>query len=285
MENILVLLQNIRNKSSKKERVLCDYILDHPTEVMQLSVQSLAERCQISAATVVRFCRRLELNGYSDLKLHLSAAVQETKGQEYTEIAPGESAAQISAKLQLHFENALKVTANHLDNQVIEKIVTAIHSASQVQLFGLVSSSLVVQDIYQKFSRLGILATVNNDIHLAATSLATASSKDVLLVVSTSGTTAEVVQLLQFAQEKGLVTVLMTADVSSRGAQLADYVLASQNLGESTIRPGASTSLVTEFFVADVLLFRYVAKYYQEVQPQLRGSRQLIERINQNLNQ
>lgn len=280
MENILVVIQNARNQVSKKERVLCDYILASPTEVMQLPVQSLAQRCQISAATVVRFCRRLDLDGYSDLKLHLSAAVQETQGQEYGEIKPGESASEISGKLQLHFENALKVTTKKLDDQVIETVVTALHEAHQVQLFGLVSSSLVVQDMYQKLSRLGLSAVVNNDIHLAATTLASGSTEDLLLVVSTSGNTKEVVTLLKFAKEKSITTVLVTANTNSTGARLADHLLESQNLGESVIRPGASTSLVTEFFVADVLLFRYVARYYAEVLNSLKDSRELIKRLN-----
>lgn len=280
MENILVVIQNVRNQVSKKERVLCDYILASPTEVMQLPVQSLAQRCQISAATVVRFCRRLDLDGYSDLKLHLSAAVQETQGQEYGEIKPGESASEISGKLQLHFENALKVTTKKLDDQVIETVVTALHEAHQVQLFGLVSSSLVVQDMYQKLSRLGLSAVVNNDIHLAATTLASGSTEDLLLVVSTSGNTKEVVTLLKFAKEKSITTVLVTANTNSTGATLADHLLESQNLGESVIRPGASTSLVTEFFVADVLLFRYVARYYAEVLNSLKDSRELIKRLN-----
>lgn len=280
MENILVVIQNVRNQVSKKERVLCDYILALPTEVMQLPVQSLAQRCQISAATVVRFCRRLDLDGYSDLKLHLSAAVQETQGQEYGEIKPGESASEISGKLQLHFENALKVTTKKLDDQVIETVVTALHEAHQVQLFGLVSSSLVVQDMYQKLSRLGLSAVVNNDIHLAATTLASGSTEDLLLVVSTSGNTKEVVTLLKFAKEKSITTVLVTANTNSTGAMLADHLLESQNLGESVIRPGASTSLVTEFFVADVLLFRYVARYYAEVLNSLKDSRELIKRLN-----
>ncbi|WP_333589530.1 MurR/RpiR family transcriptional regulator [Ligilactobacillus acidipiscis] len=280
MENILVVIQNVRNQVSKKERVLCDYILASPTEVMQLPVQSLAQRCQISAATVVRFCRRLDLDGYSDLKLHLSAAVQETQGQEYGEIKPGESASEISGKLQLHFENALKVTTKKLDDQVIETVVTALHEAHQVQLFGLVSSSLVVQDMYQKLSRLGLSAVVNNDIHLAATTLASGSTEDLLLVVSTSGNTKEVVTLMKFAKEKSITTVLVTANTNSTGAMLADHLLESQNLGESVIRPGASTSLVTEFFVADVLLFRYVARYYAEVLDSLKDSRELIKRLN-----
>lgn len=282
MENILVVIQNVRDQVSKKERILCDYILEEPAKVMQLSVQSLAKRCQISAATVVRFCRRLELNGYADLKLRLSAAVQEAQGEEYAEIKPGESAADISGKLQLHFENALKVTTKKLDDQVIERVVTAIHEAHQVQLFGVVSSSLVVQDMYQKLSRVGVSAMVNSDVHLAATALAAGSDEDLLIVVSTSGTTKEAVSLLQFAKEKKITTILITANVDSVGALLADHILESQNLGESVIRPGASTSLVTEFFVADVLLFRYVARYYAEVLVKLKDSRKLIEYLNNN---
>ncbi|GBG95593.1 RpiR family transcriptional regulator [Ligilactobacillus salitolerans] len=281
MENILVLIQHNKEALSKKEQGLCDYILAQPAKVMQFSVQSLAQECHVSAATVVRFCRRLGLNGYSDLKLRLSAALQEAQAQEYAEIEPGESAAQVSAKLQLHFDNALKITAKQLDDQTVEQVVTLIHRAPKVQLFGLVSSYLVAQDIYQKLSRIGVMAQVNNDLHLAVTSLAAGSDEDLLVLISTSGETKEILALFAAAHKKQVTTVLLTATPHSRGAGLADYVLETQKIGESPIRPGASTSLMSEFFVADILLFTYVARYHSEVVANLRESRRLVEEWNQ----
>ncbi|MCC7667255.1 MurR/RpiR family transcriptional regulator [Liquorilactobacillus satsumensis] len=279
MENILIVIHSMTPSFSKKEAQLAAFIQEQPQQVVEMSVQSLALTAQVSAATIVRFCRKIGLNGYSELKLALSAIQHSIATDGYREIAPGEDAQLIMNKLETHLTSALELTKKELDLQLIEKVVDLLHTASSVQLFGLVASALPVQDMYQKFNRIGLPTLQNSDLRMAVTCLSAAKDNTLLFCVSNSGETREVIELLRLGHEKNLPTVLLTSNAASTAAQLAEVVLLTKNIGESAIRPGATTSVLMQLFVGDLLLFRYVSKYYETVSANLKATQQNINRI------
>ncbi|KRL04501.1 transcriptional regulator [Liquorilactobacillus oeni DSM 19972] len=269
------------SKFSKKEVLLAAFIQSHPQSIVEMSVQKLASEAQVSAATIVRFCHKIGLTGYASLKLALSAAQKSIVTGDYHEIEPGEAASQIIDKLSTHITSALELTKKGLDVTVIEKVVELLHKTASVQLFGLVASSLTVQDMYQKFNRIGIPTIQSSDLHMAVTSLSAASPQTLLLCVSNSGESVEVIQLLRLARKKKVISILLTSRAASGAAELANHVLLTKSVGESAIRPGATTSVMMQLFVADLLLFRYVAKFYSEVEGNLNQSQQNIEKVEQ----
>ncbi|MCP9313123.1 MurR/RpiR family transcriptional regulator [Liquorilactobacillus satsumensis] len=279
MENILIVIHSMTPSFSKKEAQLAAFIQEQPQQVVEMSVQSLALTAQVSAATIVRFCRKIGLNGYGELKLALSAIQHSIATDGYREIAPGEDAQLIMNKLETHLTSALELTKKELDLQLIEKVVDLLHTASSVQLFGLVASALPVQDMYQKFNRIGLPTLQNSDLRMAVTCLSAAKDNTLLFCVSNSGETREVIELLRLGHEKNLPTVLLTSNAASTAAQLAEVVLLTKNIGESAIRPGATTSVLMQLFVGDLLLFRYVSKYYETVSANLKATQQNINRI------
>ncbi|MCP9328055.1 MurR/RpiR family transcriptional regulator [Liquorilactobacillus satsumensis] len=279
MENILIVIHSMTPSFSKKEAQLAAFIQEQPQQVVEMSVQSLALTAQVSAATIVRFCRKIGLNGYGELKLALSAIQHSIATDGYREIAPGEDAQLIMNKLETHLTSALELTKKELDLQLIEKVVDLLHTASSVQLFGLVASALPVQDMYQKFNRIGLPTLQNSDLRMAVTCLSAAKDNTLLFCVSNSGETREVIELLRLGHEKNLPTVLLTSNAASTAAQLAEVVLLTKNIGESAIRPGATTSVLIQLFVGDLLLFRYVSKYYETVSANLKATQQNINRI------
>ena len=73
---------------SHAETLVARYILEHPTEIIGLSITALAAQSGASEATVVRFCRRLGMQGYQELKVTLAQDVVfpiETIHEEVTE--------------------------------------------------------------------------------------------------------------------------------------------------------------------------------------------------------
>ncbi len=52
---------------NEQERKVGQYVVDHPAEVIHLAVAELAQRCAVSDATVVRFCKRVGTEGYPNL--------------------------------------------------------------------------------------------------------------------------------------------------------------------------------------------------------------------------
>ena len=47
-----------------KARILADYIVNHPRKAVFMTTKELAQACQVSEATVVRFVSQLGYEGY-----------------------------------------------------------------------------------------------------------------------------------------------------------------------------------------------------------------------------
>lgn len=62
---------------SKNERILADYILKHPEDVLKMSSKDLGKVCFVSTATVYRLCDKLGLSGFSDLKIKITSSLDD----------------------------------------------------------------------------------------------------------------------------------------------------------------------------------------------------------------
>jgi len=61
---------------TKRQRILAEFILQHPEKVGYLSITDLAKTVNVSVATVVRFCNRLGYSGYVDLGHEVQNSIQ-----------------------------------------------------------------------------------------------------------------------------------------------------------------------------------------------------------------
>lgn len=60
-----------RERLNENDRLIWKYIRAHTAECQGLSINTLAERCNVSRTTVLRFAKKLGLSGYAELKLIL----------------------------------------------------------------------------------------------------------------------------------------------------------------------------------------------------------------------
>ena len=54
------------------ERKVATYVINAPQEVTGLTVHQLAEKCGVVSSAVIRFCKTVQLQGFSELKLELA---------------------------------------------------------------------------------------------------------------------------------------------------------------------------------------------------------------------
>ena len=69
---ILAARENKKLIENRAKRI-ADWIEAHPGEIISLSIVELAEKCDCSEATIVRFSKRLGFNGYQGLKISLAS--------------------------------------------------------------------------------------------------------------------------------------------------------------------------------------------------------------------
>lgn len=221
--NILDRIQSQLTLLSKSERKVAEVILAEPQETMHSSIATLARRADVSEPTVNRFCRHLGTKGFPDFKIHLAQSLAQGTPYVNRHVQESDSVESYTDKI---FESSMAGLARvrqGLDISVVNRAVDLLTQARTIAFFGLGSSAAVAHDAMNKFFRFNIPVIHSDDIVVQRMSCMNCNMQDVIVLISHTGRTKNLVQLAQMARENGAVVLAITSDDSplSREATLA----------------------------------------------------------------
>ena len=255
-------------------------VLDDPAAASGLSVQALAAQASTSTATVLRFCRAVGTEGYPQLRLALAgAAAAEAAlepGQPAGDINATDSLDQVIAKIVHNEARALAETGAQLDRFALRTAVDAIAGARRIDVVGIGASGLVALDLQQKLHRIGLMAFGWTDAHAALTAVALTGPSDVLVAISHSGTTTDVLEPVALAADRGATTVGLTNFGGSPLAAAAGVVLTTA-ARELPLRSAATASRIAQLAVVDCLFVGVAQRSYDAAGALLRGTYDAVQ--------
>ncbi|MBO5945805.1 MAG: MurR/RpiR family transcriptional regulator [Clostridia bacterium] len=207
----------------KAEKKIADFLLKDPKAILPLSIVDFAEACGVGEATIVRFSKRLGLDGYQQLKISLA---QEDEGVPVDEnIKKGDTAFSIFSKVCNDITSSLEKTKVVLNEEAIGAFCNAVMKAKEVSVFGLGNSAPVALDATHKFLRLGIRAHAYTDNHMQAIIASHLGKGDLALAISHSGSSRDIVEAMRIAKASGAVTVAITNNGKAPIDEYCDIVL------------------------------------------------------------
>ncbi|MCT1400083.1 MurR/RpiR family transcriptional regulator [Paenibacillus sp. p3-SID867] len=277
MTPILHIISVEKESLPRQERRLAEFILTAPSEIVHMGIKDLAEQCEVSAATVTRFCKNFQCKGYPDFKLKLAAEIahaemaSRTGNTRYQDIVAGNALAGIVEAIESNHLTSIRDTTELLDLGQLERAVDALCRAKRIDLYGVATSSIVAQDFYQKLIRIGKNCTAFADSHMQITSASTLTSSDVAVAVSYSGETPETIDALTCAKDAGAFTISITSYRSSAISALADITLYSSSLEEG-MRRGDMASRIAQLHIIDILFMGMASRDFSTYVPRLEQS-------------
>ena len=140
----------------------------------------------------------------------------------------------------------------------------AIASAGRVVLIGLGSSASVASDASDKLLRAGCNSASYGDTHMQTVAVSRLSSGDVLVGISHSGSSKDIVDAMRIAKERGATTVSITAKERSPITRQSDIVLLTDTEEVRHSSLGLSSHL-SRLLVLDALCYRVVYKNEEKV--------------------
>lgn len=278
-DDILFLIRDKLPTLSKSERNLAEYILAKPEKVIRYTASQLAKEAASSPATIIRFTRSIGLKGFTELKLQLSSDIGQQKPEVYTDIDKEDNPDTIKTKLKARIDYVLNKNVACLTNETVETCVELVENARTIYIYGVGASSLVAQDIYQKFSRLGKVAVFEQDYHHMAGMMSSVGEGSLFIGVSNSGETRETLRLAQLAQDRQMNVIGLTSFGGSKLADIATISLVSEHEGENPLRAAATVSLMAQLFVVDVFFLSYAAKHYDQTIELLQNTKEAVKKV------
>ncbi|MGH1564741.1 MurR/RpiR family transcriptional regulator [Mumia sp. DW29H23] len=273
-ENVLVGLRQALPTLRPSEQRIAHAALADPAGVSRMSITDLATHCSTSTATVVRLCKSIGFDGYKTFCLALARAGADESGRRVEfgvaegDIDPADTTREMVRKLAYQEARAVEETAEMLDLDQLDRVVTAISAARVVDVYGSASSGLAAQDLQQKLRRIGHQVNAWTDAHLALTSAAVLSPDSVAIAFSHSGETEEAISALRTAAERGAFTVGVTNFPESPLARLADATLTTVSR-ETRFRYGAMSSRMAQLMIVDMIFLGVAQRDPEDVSASL----------------
>jgi RpiR family carbohydrate utilization transcriptional regulator len=248
---MLARIEAMRAQLRPSERKLADYILDTPREVLDLAMTELAERVGVSQPTIARFCHALGCGGFREFKIRLAQSIAQGLPTVYRDVRPDEPAPGVVAKVFDRTIGALIEVRNSLSATSIAKAIDLLAQASRIEFYGAGGSGIAAQDIQHKFFRLGIPSVAYADPHTYSMSAALLSDGDVVVAISNTGRTRDIVEAARSALDCGAKVVAITHS-NSPLAQIATVSLIA-NVAEETDIFSPMTSRMSHLAIGDIL--------------------------------
>ncbi|NMM27239.1 MAG: glucokinase [Glaciimonas sp.] len=218
-------IRQVRERISASERRVADWVLAEPRAMLTLPIIEIAQRVGVSQPTVMRFCRSVGVQGLADFKLKLASGLTGgTIAVAHSQVKTSDTVADLGSKVLANSASAALALRDKLDVKALATAIELLRHAHRVELLGVGSARVVVEDAQQKFLNLGIVTSYFSEPQAQHMSTALLGSKDVVLVISRSGRPPELLESIKVARARSAKILAITASGSPL-AKLSDVLL------------------------------------------------------------
>ncbi len=217
---------------TKSERQIADYLRKNQEESAFLSVGELAQRLDLSEATLVRFARSLGFDSYPAMR----ELLQENFRRRVTHsvrlrsrLSELREAGDIYERLVVSEIDYMTQSLESLNREALHKAIDLIQKRKRIFIFGLGPSVSLVQLMKIRLERFGWqvvpLTTAGREF---LEPLLTMTDQDLLFVICFFDVSPELKLILDYARESHCPTIMLTDTLGSIIGDQADVVLSAK---------------------------------------------------------
>lgn len=278
--NVLSYIKQNYDSFTEREKLIANYLLSSKKSIISMSAKDIANLTNTSAPTVVRFSKKIGFNSLNEMKLQLSINLEtEENNSEFEYLDGNLSTKNIILGIKNSIDSIMNQTMGVLKEDELEKAIEELIKAKNVYIYSIGSSSLVGQDFYYKLSRINKRCIAHLDTHLQITSSPLVERDDVVVAISYSGDTKEVLMCVENAKKKGATVIAITkASVNNSLENISDIVLHVPYV-EKSLREGAMSSRISQLAIIDMLFIGMAKNNLKEVEEKLRLTRKAVEEL------
>lgn len=241
---------------TKSERKMADYILEKRNKVANKTMDEIASEINVGDATVIRFCKKIGYSGFSDLKI---AIAKEDFSTQYNNSTTNK----YYDKIHQDAVAVLNETHQLLDAEDVDKAVSRISKAKNIHIFGVGSSGQIGANFEKMLLRVGVHAKSYSDPHFQSQVASVMTKQDLVIVISISGRTKDIIDSVQLAKQNGAGIIAISNTTMSPLAELADVLL--QTPVNELINGGSVEGKIAQLYLCETIVRGYELQHKEEV--------------------
>lgn len=250
-----VIKKNLKNLT-KAQKQIGDYILQHPSEVVFMTINQLAEQVGTSTTTIMRLTANLGYSGYSELQKGLKSLIlnEEDPRNRLEKNLKGIDKDNLWANC-VHFNmNKIEALFEVIDTEVLNKVVNMITNADHIYCLGVRSGVPVSQYLSYGLNRtLGNCSLMSTDNLIDEFN--SINSNDIIIATSFPRYVKNLVNLVSvIKQEKNVKVISFTDNYRAPIVDYSDIVLPCNSDSLAFHNSPVSALIVADYLISAIAI-------------------------------
>ena len=234
------------------------YILEHKNEIINMNIQELSEAIPVSKSAIHRFCKKIKLSGFNELKVQLvKDSCNHTNNNIMINVnypfQKGDNANEIAYKLIELYELTIRDTFDYLNCQEIEKVARIINQASVVDIYTHSHNLNPAENFQDKMLTVGKMVNVPKTKYKQRLTVLASDATHVAIILSYSGKATFIKQIVRPLYEKNIPIILISQAGRNDYPELIKYNIALSDKENMQNRISQFSSHIAMQYVLDVI--------------------------------
>lgn len=275
----LIKIKERWDEFTPSDKKIGEYIVDNPEQIVNYNTLELADLIDTSQSAIIRFIKKIGYKGYIDFKIDVAKSLEESNDFFPDEvITKNESIENIISKSKNNGSATVEKTYALIDTEAIKRAIDDINKANNIYLAGVGSSGLICEDFSYKLQRSGKKVFYQVDAHTNLALVTNIDKEDLLIAISYSGLTKEILIASEYAKKVGAKVISISKSLNSTLAHNSNELLLIPEI-ERKMRYGAISSRLSSQIITDILYYGYVAANTEKVNENMRTSKELTNKL------
>lgn len=197
---------------NENDLYIWQYIYHHKSECQKMSIQELAHACNVSHTSIIRFAKKIGLDGYSELKVYLKWSMK--------------NQFDFDSQTMHRTADELKETIHKMETMDMDSILKMIDESRRIFVYATGEVQFhTAQELNREFAyRHKIMHVIEGDNELD-TVLSYTTPDDLFILISLSGDNETIVTLAKFLQKMNIKTLGIGSESKNLLSQYAsEYI-------------------------------------------------------------
>lgn len=186
------------------EKTIADFFISNEKE-MDFSSGRMAKMLHVSEASLSRFAKKMGYSGYREFIYNYQPSIAERPNVEEQTI-----------HVLYSYEELLQKTYSLIREPQIKHVSQLIGEHTRIFLYGFGSSGLAAQEFQLRLLRLGMDAEAITELHQMVLNEARITNACLVIGISLSGATRELIDALDRAKARGAAVIYLTSSNAER---------------------------------------------------------------------
>ena len=245
-----VKLKSTYDSLTKSEKKIANFIMKNFEKAKNMTSYEISNKVNVGQATVIRFSKKLGYVSFNELINSINKLEQEDILEK--NISLSDDITTTNTKIANQYIDVVKLTLELNPAKIFEEVIEEIIKAERIVVLGIGNSAIVSTDFVNKLARVGMNAFTNLDTHLQFSMITNLRKKDLLILISDSGETREIVEAAKLAKENNTKIISITKFTKNKLHSYSDYILKTASF-DVNLRLDATTSRIAQFTIIDMI--------------------------------